>query len=237
MATPITPEREVELRAQFDQFDADGNGHITCAEISEVMKALGESVAGYKIRDMIREVDLDENGTIEFPEFIEMYKKVISGKKTFGLHKTAETAKKLVTVGGLSEASAEGTTHSFAEDEKLAFVDWINYQLENDPDLKSHLPIAEDGMALFTAVSDGLILCKLINSSVPNTVDERTINKGKLNTFTIHENQTLAINSASSIGCSVVNIGPQDLIEGRPHLVLGLLWQIIKVDSLLIHAV
>jgi hypothetical protein len=27
----------------------------------------------------------------------------------------------------------------------------------------------------------------------------------------------------------VVNIGPQDLIEGRPHLVLGLLWQIIKI--------
>lgn len=70
---------------------------------------------------------------------------------------------------------------------------------------------------------------KLINTSVPNTVDERAINKGKLNTFTKHENQTLAINSASSIGCSVVNIGPQDLIEGRPHLVLGLLWQIIKV--------
>lgn len=60
-------------------------------------------------------------------------------------------------------------------------------------------------------------------------MDERAINKGRLNTFTMHENQTLAINSASSIGCSVVNIGPQDLIEGRPHLVLGLLWQIIKV--------
>ena len=72
---------------------------------------------------------------------------------------------------------------------------------------------------------------KLINSSVPGTVDERAINKGKLNTFTIHENQTLGINSASSIGCSVVNIGPTDLIEGRPHLVLGLLWQIIKVKD------
>lgn len=66
-------------------------------------------------------------------------------------------------------------------------------------------------------------------------MDERAINKGKLNTFTMHENQTLAINSASSIGCSVVNIGPQDLIEGRPHLVLGLLWQIIKVFQ--IHVV
>ena len=51
-----------------------------------------------------------------------------------------------------------GTTHSFAEDEKLAFVDWINFQLENDPDLASLLPVSEEGEALFRAVHDGLIL-------------------------------------------------------------------------------
>lgn len=54
------------------QFDADKNGHITVSEISELMKALGESVPQYKIRDMIREVDLDENGTVEFNEFVEV---------------------------------------------------------------------------------------------------------------------------------------------------------------------
>ncbi|NXD12548.1 PLSI protein, partial [Nothocercus nigrocapillus] len=43
------------------------------------------------------------------------------------------------------------------------------------------------------------------------------------------ENLNLALNSASAIGCTVVNIGSQDLQEGKPHLVLGLLWQIIKV--------
>lgn len=71
---------------------------------------------------------------------------------------------------------------------------------------------------------------KLINSSVPNTIDERAINKGKLNVFTIQENQTLALNSASSIGCNIINIGAQDIMDGRPHLVLGLMWQIIKVE-------
>jgi hypothetical protein len=47
--------------------------------------------------------------------------------------------------------------------------------------------------------------------------------------LTIQENLNLALNSASAIGCTVVNIGAQDLKEGKPHLVLGLLWQIIKV--------
>ena len=41
-----------------------------------------------------------------------MYRKVQSGKQTFGLQKTVDKAKKLVTVGGLSEASAEGTRGS-----------------------------------------------------------------------------------------------------------------------------
>ena len=42
------------------------------AEIGEVLKALGESTPGYKIRDMVREVDIDENGTVEFNEFVEV---------------------------------------------------------------------------------------------------------------------------------------------------------------------
>lgn len=45
----------------------------------------------------------------------------------------------------------------------------------------------------------------------------------------LQENLNLALNSASAIGCHVVNIGAEDLREGKPHLVLGLLWQIIKI--------
>jgi Ca2+-binding EF-hand superfamily protein len=42
------------------------------AEINNLMKALGDSVPGYKIREMVKEVDLDENGTVEFDEFIKV---------------------------------------------------------------------------------------------------------------------------------------------------------------------
>jgi hypothetical protein len=73
---------------------------------------------------------------------------------------------------------------------------------------------------------------KLINHSVSNTIDERTINKSNLSVYRRHENLVLAVTSASSIGCSTVNIGPQDLAEGKKHLVLGLMWQIIRVRHL-----
>lgn len=87
-----------------------------------------------------------------------------------------------------------------------------------------HLPILISSIFSFS---------KMINATVPNTIDMRAVNKKNLKVFTIHENQTLVINSASSIGCHLVNIGPEDLAMGKPHLVLGLLWQVIRVQKCL----
>ncbi len=92
------------------------------------------------------------------------------------------------------------------------------------------------GRQKLTSFIDGLILCKLINDSVPDTIDERVLNKGSssktkpkpLNAFQITENNNIVITSAKGIGCSVVNIGPSDIAEGREHLILGLIWQIIR---------
>jgi len=62
---------------------------------------------------------------------------------------------------------------------------------------------------------------KLINVAVPGTIDERAINTKKvLNPWERNENHTLGLNSAKAIGCTVVNIGTQDLIEGRVGLIL-----------------
>uniref|UniRef100_A0A672Q2T2 Plastin-2-like n=1 Tax=Sinocyclocheilus grahami TaxID=75366 RepID=A0A672Q2T2_SINGR len=122
-----------------------------------------------------------------------------------------------------------GTQHSYSEEEKVAFVNWVNKALEKDPDCQHVVPMDPSSNDLFTAVGDGIVFCKMINLSVPDTIDERTINKKKLTPFTIQENLNLALNSASAIGCHVVNIGAEDLKEGRQHLVLGLLWQVIKI--------
>ena len=69
----------------------------------------------------------------------------------------------------------------------------------------------------------------MINKACDGTIDERTINTGPLSDFLVQENLTLAINSAQAIGCTVVNIATQDFIAEKEHLVLGLLWQIIRV--------
>jgi len=119
--------------------------------------------------------------------------------------------------------------HSYGEDKVHAFAGYINSLLQGDPDLADVMPVDTHSDALFGAVGNGILLCKLINMTQPGIIFERAIN---LKIKGIHhkvENQNLAINSAKAIGCNVVNIGAADLIEGKEHLVLGLVWQIIKI--------
>ncbi|CAH0482934.1 unnamed protein product [Peronospora belbahrii] len=126
-----------------------------------------------------------------------------------------------------------GGLHSYSEEETVAFTEHINNTLQADKDVAYLMPISVDA-GLFRTVCDGVVLCKLINKAVPETIDERALNFVKrskeLNVYQKTENQNLCINAAKSIGCSVVNIGPDDLIEGKPILVLGLVWQIIKIQ-------
>uniref|UniRef100_T1JKQ5 Calponin-homology (CH) domain-containing protein n=1 Tax=Strigamia maritima TaxID=126957 RepID=T1JKQ5_STRMM len=78
-------------------------------------------------------------------------------------------------------------------------------------------------------MKDGILLCKTINHSCADTIDERAINKKNLTLYTKHENLTLALNSSQAIGCNVINIDAHDFAKGKPHLILGLLWQIIRI--------
>jgi len=129
--------------------------------------------------------------------------------------------------------TATGASHSFADEEKESFAEHINMALKDDADLSHKLPLVPTDNSIFERSTDGLLLCKLINYAVPDTIDERVLNKKpKLTVFEVTENNNVLINSAKAIGCSVVNIGCLDIVEGRPHLILGLIWQIIRIGLL-----
>lgn len=129
-------------------------------------------------------------------------------------------------------SSETGATHSYAEEEKESFVNHINNTLEHDEQCQDKLPVDASSMELFEKCSDGILLCKLINDAIPETIDERVINIPTKNNFEMIENNNLCVNSAKAIGCSVINIGAQDILEGRPHLILGLIWQIVRIGLL-----
>ncbi|XP_039040403.1 fimbrin-3-like [Hibiscus syriacus] len=132
-----------------------------------------------------------------------------------------------------SKVLKAAAANTIIESEKNTYVRHINIYLADDPFLKQFLPIDPATNDLFELAKDGVLLCKLINIAVPGTIDERAINTKKvLNLWERNENHTLGLNSAKAIGCTVVNIGTQDLVEGRPTLLLGLIAQIIKIQLL-----
>ncbi|XP_015715633.1 plastin-3 isoform X2 [Coturnix japonica] len=229
----ISKDELEELKEAFAKVDLNSNGFICDYELHELFKEANLPLPGYKVREIIQKlmIDSDKNkdGKISFEEFVYIFQEVKSSDIAKTFRKAINRKEGICAIGGTSELSSEGTQHSYSEEEKYAFVNWINKALENDPDCRHVIPMNPNTDDLFNAVGDGIVLCKMINLSVPDTIDERAINKKKLTPFIIQENLNLALNSASAIGCHVVNIGAEDLREGKPHLVLGLLWQIIKI--------
>ena len=79
MANALTEEQVNEFKEAFALFDDDGDGAITSKELGTVMRSLGQDLTEEELKDMIREVDGDGSGTIEFPEFLLMMARSAKG--------------------------------------------------------------------------------------------------------------------------------------------------------------
>lgn len=236
----ITDEERLEWQEHFDELASpsetngggDGgnssSGSLALGSLQEALSRCGFRLPAWRVRDIVDRMDRGHGG-LSLAEF----ERICSDQKA---REISSTFKKVVskrenvqTLGGMSEASSEGTTHSVRHEEQMAFSDWINTNLASDKDVQHLLPLSADGTDLYQKIIDGILMTKMINHSCPDTIDERAINKKPTTVYAKHENLTLALNSAQSIGCNVVNIDAHDLIKGKQHLVLGLLWQIIRL--------
>ncbi|XP_064652367.1 neo-calmodulin-like [Lineus longissimus] len=66
-------EKEIkEYKEHFSFFDKNNDGTITATEIGTVLRSLNMNPSEQELAAMIQEVDKDGNGTIEFPEFLDM---------------------------------------------------------------------------------------------------------------------------------------------------------------------
>uniref|UniRef100_A0A671NHJ7 Plastin-1-like n=1 Tax=Sinocyclocheilus anshuiensis TaxID=1608454 RepID=A0A671NHJ7_9TELE len=212
--------------------DIDNSGYVSDFELQELFREASFNIPGYKVREIVEKFmagDTNKDEKISFEEFVAIYQEMRSKEVRETFRKCISRRDGIRSFGGTSKISSEGTQHSYSDEEKVAFVNWINKTLADDPDCKHLIPMDPETDSLFKSVKDGILLCKMINLSQSDTIDERVINTKKCTSFTMTENLVLALNSASAIGCTVVNIDAQDMKAGTPHLVLGLLWQIIKI--------
>ncbi|KAF3774581.1 hypothetical protein EJ110_NYTH49278 [Nymphaea thermarum] len=155
-----------------------------------------------------------------------------------------------VTVADLPATLAKNKRFSekLTEEEIAAFLAETYPNTEEEIDFEAYLRVclnlqgrvheklghSKHASAFLKAATTTLLICirlanprrhliKLINVAVPGTIDERAINTKKvLNPWERNENHTLCLNSAKAIGCTVVNIGTQDLVEGRIQLLADL---------------
>ncbi|GLV36930.1 uncharacterized protein CBL_02235 [Carabus blaptoides fortunei] len=63
-------QEERELRDAFRVFDKHNRGYISASDLRAVLQCLGEDLSEEEIEDMIKEVDVDGDGKIDFYEFV-----------------------------------------------------------------------------------------------------------------------------------------------------------------------
>ncbi|XP_004290135.1 PREDICTED: fimbrin-2 [Fragaria vesca subsp. vesca] len=225
---------QVELRSLKTHFMSmkRESGKLTIGDLPAKMSRLkvvgSDNLTEEQRASVIQDLHPKLDDDVDFEFFLKVYLQLQA-------HATATPGSGAKNNSSSAFLKAATTTllHTISESEKASYVAHINNYLGEDEFLKRYLPIDPSTNDLFEIVKDGVLLCKLINVAVPGTIDERAINtKRVLNPWERNENHTLCLNSAKAVGCTVVNIGTQDFIEGRRHLVLGVISQIIKIQLL-----
>ncbi|KAJ0158432.1 Fimbrin [Colletotrichum tanaceti] len=246
---PQFPQNEIYgLSDAFRKLDIDDKGYVDEATAIKATQQ-SERQPYDVVRQALKEVDLDSSRRVELEDYVALIAKLRESSPAQkrmstgpGATPASIVAQATGKTGGHASKSSVGkihvqgsnanVTHTINEDERTEFTRHINAVLAGDADIGNRLPFPTDTFEMFDECKDGLVLAKLINDSVPDTIDERVVNRPKnkkqLNAFQMTENNNIVIESAKGIGLSVVNIGSGDIIEGREHLILGLIWQIIR---------
>ncbi len=75
MFIEIKDEELHEIRTLFAKCDEDGSGAITKDELGSIFKALGQNFSDKERIEMMKNIDLNEDGFVTFNEFLSLYKK------------------------------------------------------------------------------------------------------------------------------------------------------------------
>jgi len=171
--------------------------------------------------DVFKKYDRNMDDLIDYFEFLDMFVCFKGEAKSFGKQEDSAMAK----IDG-----AVGSHHSYHEEELNVITRLFNTMLEGDEFVQERLPMKDTD--LFHAMSDGMMLIRLLNLMEKDCVDMRTVNKGtNLNIYKVRENLNLALTSAKG-KVKLIGIDASAFLEKKPHLVLGVCWQIARQLSI-----
>ena len=71
----VVEDDDDEVLRAFQSFDKDQNGYITNTEFRYILTKLGERFTDQEVDTLFRECDLDDDGRLNYEEFIEFWRK------------------------------------------------------------------------------------------------------------------------------------------------------------------
>jgi len=73
----LDEEQMRNLKRTFDQFDSDKSGALKIDTVHTILKMMGYKVSTHGLQEIVDEIDEDESGLLEFPEFVQLAAKFL----------------------------------------------------------------------------------------------------------------------------------------------------------------
>ena len=125
--------------------------------LQEALSRVGFRLPAWRVRDIVDRMDRGQGGLSR-----DEFEKICTDQKARDFSSTfkKKLSKKenVEQIGGMSEASSEGTTHSVRNEEEMAYANWINSNLSNDKDVQHLLPLSANGKDLYEKIMDGMLI-------------------------------------------------------------------------------
>lgn len=222
----LGPQEQTALTKSFRNYDKNNDGTMDENEFKNIMIDLGyRKITDDKVKEMLAEQDKNKDGVLSWNEFVAMMVKM----------KGTDDGRFGTIIEGKSGAVAQitgkhGGVHSYSIEERTTYAKIINQVLKDDEDCKDRVPMNPDDDTIFHMFDNGILLCKLLLQVDPECIDVRVLNRqNNMNVYQIQENLKLGIAAAKGLGIKMVGVNYSDFINKTPHMVLGCLWQSIRL--------
>ena len=70
MFNNISKNKENEYKSIFDKYDYNKDGIVNSSELANILKAIDIDASSQEIKEILEEIELEENGEIDFDSFI-----------------------------------------------------------------------------------------------------------------------------------------------------------------------
>ena len=124
-----------------------------------------------------------------------------------------------------------GSQSTYLHIEVGCFARTINKTLKDEKELADRLPMNPDSVDLFNTLSDGKVLIYLLKYIDHSLINMTKVHQGtNLNIYKIRENLDLAFKAcAKHPKIKVVGIDASSFLDKTPHLMLAIVWQVVRL--------